>query len=166
MPASGSTAGRASTVERENYTNNAAWIDASLTLASGGSALAAPNGLAPNKGYPGTAHPVSSSLNAHLTSATVTGNDCAGQIVLVTDGSGIAQNQTLCVITFANASLYANTPIVNLTNMSSGAASTTLHAGTYGVITAGATAFSIVVLGAALTASATVTVGYTVTGVG
>ena len=163
MPAS-VAAGRASTVERENYSNNAAWIDA---LASGtGTPVAFATGLAPNKGYPGTTHPVSSSLNAHLTSATVTGNDCAGSIVLVVDGTGIAQNQTLCVITFANASLYTNTPVITLTNMTAGAASTTLHAGTYGSVTVGPTAFSIVVLGAALTASGTFTCGYTVTGTG
>ena len=123
-------------------------------------------GLAPNKGFPGTAHPVSSSLNAHLTSATVTGHDCAGSIVLVVDGTGIAQNQTLCVITFANASLYTNVPVVTLTNMTSGASSTTLHSGTYGSVTVSATAFSVVVLGAALTASATLTMGYIITGTG
>ena len=35
MPAGGSTAGRVSTIERENYTNNAAWIDQMSVNASG-----------------------------------------------------------------------------------------------------------------------------------
>ncbi len=159
MPASGSTAGRASTIERENYSNNAAWIDTQAGLAGG-------TGLTPNRGYAGTAKPVSSALNAHLTSATVTGNDAAGSIVLVVDGTGIAQNQTLCLITFNSATLYTNVPIVNLVNMTPGAGSTTLFAGTYAPLTTTALSFSIVALGALLTASGTFTVGYTVTGTG
>ncbi len=86
--------------------------------------------------------------------------------MLVVDGTGIAQNQTLCLITFNSATLYTNVPVVNLVNMTPGAGSTTLFAGTYAPITTTALSFSIVALGALLTASGTFTLGYTVTGTG
>ena len=185
MPASGSTAGRASTIERENYTNNAAWIDSlSGETGASGAPLAVANGLAvtgtasvtgvstltgglaPNKGYPGTSHPASSSLDAHLTSATVAGNDTAGTITLVFDGTGSSASVALCTITFANATLYSVAPVVTVTNLTQGAASTTLYAGSFGVSAVSATTFILRNGVSASTASSTYVVGYSVTGLG
>lgn len=114
----------------------------------------------------GSSPMTTTSLNAHVSATTVVGNDTAGIVTYTTDGSGVAQNQTLFVMNFANTSLYATTTAINLTNITSGAASTTLHAGTYGALTAGPTGFSVVVLGAALTASGTFKFTYQVIGLG
>ena len=110
------------------------------------------------------APPTTSALDAHVTSATVSGNDEAGTITLVFDATGSSASVPLCTVTFANSSLYTNTPIVTVTNQTQGVASTTLYASSFGVKSVGATSFVLVNGATASTASSTYVVAYQVTG--
>ncbi len=110
-----------------------------------------------------TGLPTTGTLVTHLTSATVAAgsNDTAGTITLVVDATGVAQNATLFVLSFAGK--YAAAPkYVHIANTTPGADSTALFSGTYAPITIGAAAFSVVNLGHALTASGTFTLAYLV----
>lgn len=120
----------------------------------------------PGSNAVGGAPPVTSGLDAHLTSATVSGNDESGIITLVFDGTGSSASVPLCTVTFANATLYAVTPVVILTNQTQGIASTTLYAGSFGAVSVGATSFKVVNGVSASTASSTYVVGYQVSGRG
>ena len=63
--------------------------------------------------------PVTGTLGAHVTSATLTGHDWAGSISIVGDGTGTAAQQNLFVVTFSVARTTA--PLVYLTTQSGGA---------------------------------------------
>lgn len=137
-----------------------------LTVTAGGlTVTAGASSFAPGILSPGTSHPTSSSFASNVNSATVAGNDTRGTVVIVTGaGTQVAVNTTVCVISFINNTLYGSTPVIVLQNMTAGAASTTAHSGSWGVVSASATGFSIVVLGAALTNSGSFTIGYWVIG--
>lgn len=63
--------------------------------------------------------PTTGTLGAHVTSATLTGNDWSGSISIVGDGTGTAAQQNLFVVTFAVAR--ATAPLVFLTTQTGGA---------------------------------------------
>jgi hypothetical protein len=102
--------------------------------------------------------PTTGTLSAHTTSATLTGNDFAGTISIVTDGTGTAANVDLFVVTFATVRTTA--PVVILTNLSPGAGSASTYPGSYGAksTTAGFTVEAL----SAVTLSSTVVLGYLV----
>lgn len=106
--------------------------------------------------------PATSSLNANVVSATVTGNDFAGSISVVLSGTAPVAGQTLFTVTFANA--YANAPLVQLTNASGGVNGAAAYAGAYGLGTVTASSFQVVNL-AGLANSSTVVLNYMVVGV-
>jgi hypothetical protein len=103
--------------------------------------------------------PTTGTLITHLTSATLTGNDFGGTIVLVTDGTGLAALSGICTVTFGVARTTA--PIVNLTNLTFGTGSTTLYAGFYACASVSTTSF-VIMNSALLTASGTFSLGYQV----
>lgn len=102
--------------------------------------------------------PTTGTLSAQTTSATLSGNDFAGTISIVTTATGSAANVDLFVVTFATARTTA--PIVILTNQSPGAGSATTYSGSWGVKVT-TTGFTVEAL-AAVTASSTVVLGYLV----
>lgn len=106
----------------------------------------------------GSQAPTTGTLSAHTTSATLTGNDTAGTISIVTDSTGTAANVDLFVVTFATAR--TNAPIVILTNLSPGAGSASSYPGSFGakVTTSGFTVEAL----SAVTLSSTITLGYLV----
>lgn len=113
-------------------------------------------------GVPGEVLPTTGTLSAQTTSATLTGSDYAGTIVVVTTATGTAANVDLFTVTFGTA--YPNAPIVFLTNMTPGAGSATTFSGSFGANTVAAGSFKVQPL-AAVTASSTITIGYQVIGV-
>lgn len=102
--------------------------------------------------------PTTGTLSAHTTSATLTGNDFAGTISIVTDATGTAANVDLFVVTFAT--VRATAPIVIPVNLSPGAGSATSYPGSYGIKST-TTGFTVEAL-SAVTASSTVVMGYLV----
>lgn len=104
-------------------------------------------------------NPATGTLITHISAATLTGNDFAGSIVITTDGTGVAALAGVCTVTFANARTTA--PLVFLTSLTSGTASTTLYAGAFTVGAVTTTTFTIMNT-AALTASGTFTLAYQV----
>lgn len=115
---------------------------------------------------PALGAPATSALDTHCATATVVGNDEAGLITIVSDATGISASLPICTVTFANTTLYANTPIVVLTNQTTGVASTSLYAGSFGAKTVSAAGFVVVNGVAATTASSTYVVAYQVIGRG
>jgi hypothetical protein len=106
----------------------------------------------------GSPAPTTGTLSANTSSATLSGNDFAGTISIVTNATGSAANVDVFVVTFGTARTTA--PIVILTNLSPGAGSATSYSGSWGakVTTAGFTVEAL----AAVTASSTVVLGYLV----
>lgn len=102
--------------------------------------------------------PTTGSLNANVTSATLTGNDFAGTVSIVSTGTAPVAGQSLFVVTFVTPRTTA--PIVIPANLSGGAGSASTFSGAYGVIVT-TTGFTVVNL-AALTNSSTVVFGYQV----
>jgi hypothetical protein len=102
--------------------------------------------------------PATGTLNANVVSATLTGNDFAGSVVIVSSATPPAAGQALFVVTFATPR--ATAPIVILTNLGCGAADASHNLASYGatVTTTGFTVVNTVVLGT----SSTVTMGYMV----
>lgn len=107
---------------------------------------------------PGTL-PTTGTLITHVTSATLTGNDFAGTIVVVFDATGLAAGDGVCTVTFGTARTTA--PIVILTNLTAGAASTTKYPGAWNVGAVTTTTFTIM-NSLLTTASSTYTLGYQV----
>ncbi len=103
--------------------------------------------------------PSTGTLITHITSATLTGNDFAGTIVVVSDATGVAANAGICTVTFGTARTTA--PIVQLINLTAGAAGTTTYPGVYYAGAVSTTAFTIQ-NSLLTTASSTYTVGYVV----
>lgn len=77
----------------------------------------------------GAQAPTTGTLITHITSAILAGNDFAGTISVVSDGTGVAANAGICTVTFATPRTTA--PIVILTNLTAGAASTTTYPGVW-----------------------------------
>jgi hypothetical protein len=102
--------------------------------------------------------PATGTLNANVVSATLTGNDFAGTISVVSSATPPIAGQALFVVTFANVRAVA--PIVNLTNLSPGVADASHNLSGYGAVvtTTGFTVVNTVVLGT----SSTVVIGYVV----
>lgn len=102
--------------------------------------------------------PTTGTLNANVSTATLTGSDFAGTIVIVSTATPPVAGQSLFVVTFANPRTTA--PIVILTNLGPGVADASHNLSGYGAVvtTTGFTVVNTVVLGT----SSTVTMGYMV----